>query len=248
MKVNNLSPKYTFDNFIVGDCNKFAHATAKAVAERPGAAYNPLLIFGDVGLGKTHLMQAIGNEIISKDSNKKVLYIPSNELLFDIVETIKNNKMSEKLYSDKYEDIDVLLLDDAQFIAGKQIAEEELFHIFNRMHENGKQIVLNSDKPPKDIPLLSEGLINRFECGIIADIAMPEYKLKLKVLEKKSKDLELNIKTSILAQIAKYDLNIRQIEGIINQLTAISTLYNKNINEEEVEKIMKYYNSNVNKE
>ena len=240
MKVNNLNPKYTFDNFILGDCNRFAYAAAKAVAEEPGISYNPLLIFGEEGLGKTHLMQAIGNEIIKNSPSKKVLYISSNNFIFDIVQSIKNNKLIDELYSEKYENIDVLLIDDVQFIAGKERAQEELFHIFNKMYKKGKQIVLTSDKPPKDIPLLAERLKCRFEWGIFADITIPEYELKLKVLNKKAKDMELSINNSILSRIAKNNLNIRQLEGIINQLTAISTLYQKNINEEDIERIMNF--------
>ena len=134
MKVNNLSQTYTFDNFIVGDCNKFAHAATKAVVDNPGKSYNPLFIFGNDGLGKTHLMQAIGNEILKKSPNKKVLYLSSNEFIFDIIESIQKNEMIDKLYTEKYENIDVLLLDDIQFIAEKERVQEELFHIFNNMY------------------------------------------------------------------------------------------------------------------
>ena len=143
MKINNLSLKYTFDNFIVGDCNRFAHAAAKAIVDNLGKAYNPLFIFGNDGLGRTHLMHAIGNEILKKYPNKQVLYLSSNEFIFDIIESIQKNEMIDKLYAEKYENIDVLLLDDIQFIAGKERVQEELFHIFNKMYQNDITIIFN---------------------------------------------------------------------------------------------------------
>ena len=143
MKINNLSPKYTFDNFIVGDCNSFAHAAAKAIVDNLGKTYNPLFIFGNDGLGKTHLIHAIGNEILKKYPNKQVLYLSSNEFIFDIIESIQKNEMIDKLYAEKYENIDVLLLDDIQFIAGKERVQEELFHIFNKMYQNDITIIFN---------------------------------------------------------------------------------------------------------
>ena len=242
MKVNNLNPKYTFDNFIVGRCNNFAHAAAKAVVDNPGKSYNPLFIFGDDGLGKTHLIHAIGNEILKKSPNKRVLYISSNDFIFDIIESIQKNEMIDKLYTEKYENIDVLLLDDIQFIAGKERVQEELFHIFNNMYQNGKQIVLTSDREPKYIPNLRERLINRFEWGLFADLLMPDYETKLKIIKEHIKKFEMNFDEEIPSKIAKHDnLNIREIEGIINKLVALYSLSNKSICLEELDEIINFY-------
>ena len=244
MKVNNFNPKYTFDNFILGEYNSFAHKAAMAVVDSPGESYNPLFIFGNDGLGKTHLMYAIGNEILKKYPNKKVLYLSSNEFIFDIIESIQKNKMIDKLYAEKYENIDVLLLDDIQFIAGKERVQEELFHIFNNMYQNKKQIVLTSDREPKYIPNLRERLINRFEWGLFADLSMPNYETKLKIIKEHIKKSETNFDEEILSKIARYDnLNIREIEGIINKLVALYSLSNKSICLEELEEIIKFYNN-----
>ena len=244
MKINNLNPKYTFNNFIVGDCNSFAHAAAKAIVDNLGKTYNPLFIFGNDGLGKTHLMHAIGNEILKKYPNKRVLYLSSNEFIFDIIESIQKNEMIDKLYAEKYENIDVLLLDDIQFIAGKERVQEELFHIFNKMYQNEKQIILTSDREPKYIPNLRERLINRFEWGLFADLLMPDYKTKLKIIKEYIKKFEIDIDDQILSRVAKNDnFNIRELEGIINKLVAVSSLSNKSICLEELDEIINFYNN-----
>ena len=244
MKLNNLNPKYTFDSFIVGTCNKFAYVAAKTVADNPGKSYNPLFIFGNDGLWKTHLIHAIGNEVLKKYPEQRVLYISSNEFIFEIIEAIKNNEMTDKLYTDNYENIDVLLLDDIQFIAGKERVQEELFHIFNRMYNEGKQIILTSDRQPKYIPNLRERLINRFEWGLFADLSMTDYETKLKIIKAYIKKYEIDYDAEILSKIAKYDnLNIREIEGIMNKLVALYSLSNKSICLEDLDEIINFYNN-----
>lgn len=244
MKLNNLNPKYTFDSFIVGTCNKFAYVAAKTVADNPGKSYNPLFIFGNDGLGKTHLIHAIGNEVLKKYPEQRVLYISSNEFIFEIIEAIKNNEMTDKLYTDNYDNIDVLLLDDIQFIAGKERVQEELFHIFNRMYNEGKQIILTSDRQPKYIPNLRERLINRFEWGLFADLSMTDYETKLKIIKAYIKKYEIDYDAEILSKIAKYDnLNIREIEGIMNKLVALYSLSNKSICLEDLDEIINFYNN-----
>ena len=243
MKLNNLNPKYTFDSFIVGTCNKFAYVAAKTVADNPGKSYNPLFIFGNDGLGKTHLIHAIGNEVLKKYPEQRVLYISSNEFIFEIIEAIKNNEMTDKLYTYNYDNIDVLLLDDIQFIAGKERVQEELFYIFNRMYNEGKQIILTSDRQPKYIPNLRERLINRFEWGLFADLSMPQYETKLKIMKEHAKKISFDIDEEVLSKIAKYDnFNIRELEGILNQLFAQYTFNNGTITTKSIEKIVDFYN------
>ena len=168
-----LNPNYSFDTFVVGDNNRFAHAASLAVAESPASAYNPLFLYGGVGLGKTHLMHAIGNEIIRNNKNSKILYVTSENFTNEFINALKDNNMDK--FRKKYRHIDVLLIDDIQFIAGKERLQEEFFHTFNTLRESGRQIVLSSDRPPRDIPLLEDRLKSRFEWGIIADVAMAEY-------------------------------------------------------------------------
>ena len=180
-----LNPKYTFDSFVVGNNNKFAHAAALAVSASPATTYNPLFIYGGVGLGKTHLMQAIGNKIVQDNPKAKILYVTSEKFINELVNSIKDANYKNELFRNKYRNIDVLLIDDIKFIAGKKTGQEEFFHTFNTLHENGKQIVISSDKPPRDIPLLEERLKSRFEWGILADISMPDYETRLAILRKK---------------------------------------------------------------
>ena len=221
----NLNPKYTFSTFVVGNNNRFAHAAALAVAEAPASSYNPLFIYGGVGLGKTHLMHAIGNEILRNNKNSKILYVTS--------EAFTNDQ-----FRNKYRGIDILLIDDIQFIAGKERIQEEFFHTFNTLYESGKQVILSSDKPPKDIPLLEDRLKSRFEWGIIADISNPDYETRLAILRKKAHIDNIIIDDEILSAIAtRIDSNIRELEGTLNKLIATASLTsNRQITMEMAEK------------
>lgn len=224
-----LNPLYTFDSFIVGSSNEFAHAAAVAVAENPGRTYNPLFIYGKTGLGKTHLMQAIANHISDNKKGYTVMFVKSEPFLNDLIHAIRTSKTEE--FRKRYRKADVLLIDDIQFIAGKESTQEEFFHTFNDLHENSKQIILSSDKPPKEIPLLEERLKSRFEGGLIADIQPPNYETKLAILIKKARDiaardgLKYDISHEILDLIAtKVSSNIRSLEGALNKIIAYTVL------------------------
>ena len=230
-----LNSKYTFDSFVVGNNNRFAHAAALAVAEAPVTSYNPLFIYGGVGLGKTHLMHAIGNEILRKNRNSNILYVTSEKFTNQLINAIKDNK--NETFRNKYRNIDVLLIDDIQFIAGKERIQEEFFHTFNALHESGKQIILSSDRPPKDIPLLEDRLKSRFEWGLIADISNPDYETRLAILRKKAQSDNIIIEDDILSNIAtRIDSNIRELEGTLNKLIAKSSLTNSPITMEMAER------------
>ncbi len=232
-----LNPKYTFDNFVIGNNNKFAQAAAYAVSESPAIAYNPLFIYGGVGLGKTHLMHAIGNKIIQNNPNTKILYVTSEQFINELVNSIKDANYKNELFRNKYRNIDVLLIDDIQFIAGKKTGQEEFFHTFNTLHQNGKQIIISSDKPPRDIPLLEERLKSRFEWGILADISMPDYETRLAILRKKVQTEKIIIDDYILSVIAtKIDSNIRELEGALNKIVAYAALTHSPITIEIAEK------------
>ena len=232
-----LNPKYTFDTFVVGNNNRFAHAAALAVSEAPSSMYNPLFIYGGVGLGKTHLMQAIGNEILKRDPSKKVLYVTSEAFTNELVNAIKDANYKNELFRNKYRGIDILLIDDIQFFAGKNTAQEEFFHTFNTLHQNGKQIILSSDKPPRDIALLEDRLKSRFEWGLIADISMPDYEMRLAILRKKTQLEGILIDDDILSLIAtRIDSNIRELEGVLNKILAYTSLTHSPITIEVVEK------------
>ncbi len=223
-----LNPKYTFDTFVVGNNNRFAHAAALAVAESPATSYNPLFIYGGVGLGKTHLMHAIGNEILRNNRSASILYVTSEKFTNQLINAIKDNKNEQ--FRTKYRNIDVLLIDDIQFIAGKERIQEEFFHTFNTLHESGKQIILSSDRPPKDINLLEDRLKSRFEWGLIADISNADYETRLAILRKKAQLDNIIIDDAILANIAnRIDTNIRELEGALNKLIARASLINSPI-------------------
>ncbi len=218
-----LNPHYTFDTYVVGSNNRFAQAAALAVAEAPATSYNPLFLYGGVGLGKTHLMHAIGNEIMQNFTDKKVLYVTSEKFTNEFINCIKDNKNEQ--FRNKYRNIDVLLIDDIQFIAGKERVQEEFFHTFNTLHENGCQIIMSSDKPPKDMDNLEDRLKSRFEWGLIADISNADYETRLAILRKKVQLENIIIDDNILSNIAiKVDSNIRELEGTLNKILAKASL------------------------
>jgi len=236
-KFNNLflNQNYSFDTFVVGDNNRFAHAASLAVAEAPATAYNPLFLYGGVGLGKTHLMHAIGNEILKNNKETIIVYVTSEKFTNEFINALKDNSMES--FRQKYRNIDVLLIDDIQFIAGKERLQEEFFHTFNSLRENGKQIVLSSDRPPRDIPLLEDRLKSRFEWGILADVSMADYETRLAILRKKAESQHMLIDDDILRNIAaKIDSNIRELEGVYNKLVAQSSLTHTPITFEMAEK------------
>lgn len=222
--VVNLNPRYTFDNFIVGSSNDLAYTASQAAAANPGVKYNPIYLYGGVGLGKTHLMQAIGNEIIKNDPSARVLYVSSETFVNEFLDYIRFKK---KGFSDKYRNVDVLIVDDMQFIANKEKTQEEFFHTFNFLHQNNKQIIISSDKPPKSIPTLTERLRSRFEMGMMIDIQMPDFETRCAILAAKASlsGIELGRETvEYLANNIK--TNVRELEGALNQLLAYSEMHN----------------------
>lgn len=232
---SSLNPKYTFDTFVVGNSNRFAHAAALAVAEAPATSYNPLFLYGGVGLGKTHLMHAIGNAVIKKNNSAKVLYVTSEKFTNHLINAIRDNKTEE--FRNTYRNVDVLLIDDIQFIAGKERIQEEFFHTFNTLHESGKQIIISSDRPPKEMKLLEDRLKSRFEWGLIADISNPDYETRLAILRKKALFDNITIDDMILSNIAtKIDSNIRELEGVLNKMIAKSSLTHTPLTMEMAEK------------
>ncbi len=232
-----LNPKYTFDTFVVGDNNKFAQAAALAVADSPASSYNPLFIYGGVGLGKTHLMHAIGNKILQNNPNTTILYVTSENFTNELINSIKDGNFKNELFRKKYRNIDVLLIDDIQFIAGKKLGQEEFFHTFNTLRENNKQVIISSDKPPRDIPLLEERLKTRFEWGLLADVSMPDYETRLAILRKKVQLENILIDDYLLSVIAtKINTNIRELEGVLNKIIAYASLTHTPITIESTEK------------
>lgn len=223
---SNLNPNYTFDTFVVGNNNRFAHSAALAVAESPGEVYNPLFIYGGVGLGKTHLMHSIAHFIQSTHPALKVLYVSSETFTNELIEAIRNgNNMAMSRFREKYRSMDVLLIDDVQFIIGKESTQEEFFHTFNALHSAGKQIILTSDKPPKEMETLEERIRSRFEWGLMADIGTPDYETRMAILRKKIEADEMNLSDEILNYIAtNIKSNIRELEGALNKLLAYSNL------------------------
>ena len=233
-----LNPKYTFDTFVIGNSNRFAHAASLAVAESPSKAYNPLFIYGGVGLGKTHLMQAIGHFIHTQNPSSKILYVSSEKFTNELINALKDNKNEE--FRNRYRTIDVLLIDDIQFIAGKERTQEEFFHTFNTLHESNKQIILSSDRPPKEIPTLENRLRSRFEWGLITDIQPPDFETRIAILKKKAQLERLDISNDVLAYIAdKIESNIRELEGALNRIVAFASLTNSIINVSVAENALK---------
>ena len=237
----NLNPKYTFDTFVVGGNNNFAHAASLAVAESPGEMHNPLFLYGGVGLGKTHLMHSIAHFILDKDPNKKVLYVTSEYFTNELIEAIRNgNNTAMTKFREKYRNIDVLLIDDVQFIIGKESTQEEFFHTFNDLHGQKKQIIISSDKPPKDMETLEARLRSRFEWGLIADISSPDYETRMAILQKKEEMDGYNIDDEIIKYIAtNIKSNIRELEGALNRLNALAKLEKKEITIEFAEEALK---------
>ncbi|MDD5145428.1 MAG: chromosomal replication initiator protein DnaA [Candidatus Pacebacteria bacterium] len=242
----NLNPRYTFENFIVGPFNELAHAAGTAAAKSPGQVYNPLFIYGGVGLGKTHLLQAIGNEVIKNFNGKKVKYIPSEKFTSGVVASIRSQEMES--FKAKLRAIDVLILDDAQFLAGKEKTQEEFFHIFNSLYEKNKQIILSSDRPPKAIPALTERLRSRFEGGMIADISYPDYETRVAILKSKSQERKIEFLDEILNYLASnIQRNIRELEGALNRLIAYQKMQNQSPDFETAKSLLKNLISPPNK-
>lgn len=224
----NLNPRYVFSSFVVGSSNRMAHAASLAVAEAPAKSYNPLFLYGNSGLGKTHLMHSIAHHILDNNSSAKVLYVTSETFTNELILSIQNNKNEE--FRNKYRNIDVLLIDDIQFISKKEGTQEEFFHTFNALYESSKQVIISSDRPPKEIKTLEDRLRSRFEMGLIADIQQPDYETRIAILRKRAERDNLVIPDDVLAYIAKnIASNIRELEGALTRIVAFSTLTNQDI-------------------
>lgn len=218
----NLNPRYTFDNFIVGSSNDLAYAAARAVADHPGQKYNPLFLYGGAGLGKTHLIQAIGNNIVARQPKARVLYITTESFVNEFLEHIRFKRQG---FSEKYRNVDVLIVDDMQFIAGKEKTQDEFFHTFNDLHQNNKQIIISSDKPPKSIPTLTDRLRSRFEWGMSIDVQMPDYETRVAIINAKASQSGIELDPSVAEYLAtNVKTNIRELEGALNQILAYSEM------------------------
>lgn len=235
-----LNPKYTFENFVVGNSNRFAHAAALAVAESPAATYNPLYIYGGVGLGKTHLLHAIGNFINANDPAKKVMYITSETFTNDLINSLNEKKTAE--FRAKYRSIDILMVDDIQFIAGKERTEEEFFHTFNALYDANKQIIITSDRPPKEMSTLQERLKSRFEWGLFGDLYSPDFETRAAILKQKASQSNVFVPDEFIMMIAeKVTSNIRELEGVLNKIIAYRGLMSGEITEDIVLNALKNY-------
>jgi len=244
----NLNPNYTFDNFIEGDCNRLARSAGLAIAKKPGGtSFNPLVIFGDVGLGKTHLAHAIGNDILDKFPNKSVLYVSSEKFTSQIIQSIKNNAVND--FINFYQTVEVLIVDDIQFLANKQKTQEIFFHIFNQLHQNGRQIILTSDRPPKDMEGVEERLISRFKWGLSADLQAPDLETRMAILESKMNREGVELPSNVIEFIC-YNIqnNIRELEGVLVSLIAQSSLNRREIDLELAKEVIRNFVSQINKE
>lgn len=237
-----LNPKYTFDNFIVGSSNRFAHAASLAVAETPSKVYNPLFLYGSSGLGKTHLLHAIGNYISILNPHLKVMYTMSETFTIELINSIKDN--TNEQFRNKYRQIDVLLIDDIQFIGGKTRTEEEFFHTFNYLHEADKQVIISSDRPPKQLSTLTDRLISRFEWGLVCDIQAPDYETRFAILQQKLQGTHAEVPPEVLDYIASnVETNVRELEGALNRVTAFSQLGNSSIDMDVAKNVLGEYKS-----
>ena len=233
-----LSPKYTFDSFVIGPSNRFAHAASMAVSESPAKAYNPFFIYGGVGLGKTHLMHAIGQSVLHKMPKAKVLYISSEEFTNQLISSIQNR--STQKFREKYRNVDVLLIDDIQFIAGKESTQEEFFHTFNALYDAHKQIVVTSDRPPKEIQSLEERLVSRFEWGLVTDIQPPDFETRIAIIKKKSEKETIALPEDVFYFLAeKVKTNIRELEGALIRVVAYSKLIGKEVSVDLAKEVLK---------
>lgn len=227
-ELGQLNEKYTFDTFVIGSGNRFAHAASLAVAEAPAKAYNPLFIYGGVGLGKTHLMHAIGQYVQDQNLGTRIAYVSSERFTNDFINSIRDNKTVE--FRNKYRNIDVLLIDDIQFLAGKEQTQEEFFHTFNALHNDQKQIIISSDRPPKEIPTLEDRLRSRFEWGLITDITPPDLETRIAILRKKANAEQLDVSNEVMLYIAsQIDTNIRELEGALTRVIAYANLVGRPI-------------------
>lgn len=225
-----LNPRYTFDTFVVGSNNEFTHRAALSVAEAPGASFNPLFIYGGAGLGKTHLMHSIAHHVIENNENSKVIYVTSEDFTNEVIENIRHGESAMKKFREKYRNVDVLLIDDIQFIIGKDSTQMEFFHTFNTLHTAGKQIVISSDKPPKDMEILEERIKTRFSWGLTTEIQTPDYETRMAILRKKEELDGCTVENSVIEYIAEnVKSSIRELEGALNKVVALSKLEQKEI-------------------
>ncbi|KKR09609.1 MAG: Chromosomal replication initiator protein DnaA [Candidatus Yanofskybacteria bacterium GW2011_GWD1_39_16] len=239
-KVTNLNKKYSFESFVVGSNNELAYSAAQGVVKNLGKLYNPLFLYGGVGLGKTHLLQAIGNREISDGKDKKVLYIPTERFTADMIDAIRNRSVEE--LKNWYSKLDLLIIDDVQFIAGREKTQEIVFSVFNELYGKNKQIVFSSDRPPKAIPTLEDRLRSRFEGGMIADIGLPDYETRLAILNNKCSEKGFSLEADVLAHIATHmQKNVRELEGALNRVVAFGQIYNKTPDIKEVKSILATY-------